>query len=66
MFHCCMASGRRIEALTTYISVQPHGYIQVLLAENGIPGIETCYFRAAPFVEDGAVKNFPNQGGIRR
>jgi hypothetical protein len=57
-----MASGRRIEALAAYISVQPHRYIWELHAEKYIPEIETCYFRTAPFCPNGAVKNFPNQG----
>jgi hypothetical protein len=69
MFHCCIASGtsgRRIEALKAYISVQPHGYIHGLLAEKCIPAIENLLLRAALFISFRMARSkiFPTKGAF--
>jgi uncharacterized protein (TIGR02118 family) len=43
----------------------PNYTVQVLLAKKAFLELKTCYFGAAPFSANGAVKNFPNQEGIR-
>jgi hypothetical protein len=57
-----MASGRRIEALKAYISVQPRGYIRELLAEKYIPEIETATLGPRHLVRMARSKIFPIRG----
>jgi hypothetical protein len=64
MFHCCITSGRSLEAFRAYILVQPHRYIQVLLTQKCISGIEPATLGPRHSLRMTRSKIFPIRGAF--